>query len=82
MTKKTAPKLTAAQKRDRDIAALIAGIQMEYEAKIEQLVDQHRIEVAKTATENYGHGFENGYNAAAAVADAQSVIDRLLKKAI
>ncbi len=75
-------KLTAAQKRDRNMAALIAGVQKDYEDKIENIVDQHRIEVAKTATENYGLGFEQGYNAAAAVADAQSVIDRLLKKAI
>lgn len=75
-------KLTVAQKRDRDTAALIAGIQKDYEDKIEQLVDQHRIEVAKVATENYGLGFENGYNAADAVAKAQSVIDRLLKKSL
>lgn len=75
-------KLTAAQKRDRDMAALIAGVQKEYEDKIDNLIIQHRVEVAKTATENYGLGFEQGYNAAAAVADAQSVIDRLLKKAI
>ncbi len=75
-------KLTAAQKRDRNMAALIAGVQKDYEDKIENIVDQHQIEVAKTATENYGLGFEQGYNAAAAVADAQSVIDRLLKKAI
>lgn len=77
-----AKKLTAAQQRDRDTAALIAEIQMGYETKIENLVNQHRIEVAKTATENYGLGFEQGYNAADAVAKSQSVIDRLLKKAL
>lgn len=82
MTKKTAPKLTAAQKRDRDTAALIASIQEDYEKRIANMVEVHRLEVQKTATENYGLGFEQGYNAAAAVADAQSVIDRLLKKAI
>lgn len=75
-------KLTAAQKRDRDMAALIAGVQEEYEAKIARMEHEHGIELAKLATENYVLGFDQGHNAAEAVYQAQSVLDRLLKKAL
>mgnify|MGYP000040529000 CR=1 FL=1 len=75
-------KLTIAQKRDRDTAALIAGIQKEYEDRIENLINLHRIEIAKSNEENYHLGFEQGQKAAEAVFQAQSVLDRLLKKAL
>jgi hypothetical protein len=75
-------KMTAAQKRDREMAALIAGVQKEYEDRIENLINLHRIEIAKSNEENYHLGFDQGHNAAEAVYNAQSVIDRLLKKAI
>jgi hypothetical protein len=75
-------KLTVAQKRDRDMAALIAGVQKEYEDKIDNLINLHRIENAKSNEENYHLGFEQGYKAAEAVYQAQGVLDRLLKKAL
>ena len=82
MTKKTEPKLTAAQKRDRDMAALIAGVQKEYEDKIEALIAEHQRELAKLATDNYMLGYDQGVNNTEAIYKSQSFIDRLLKKAI
>lgn len=75
-------KMTAAQKRDRDMAALIAGVQKDYEDKIELLKAQHVTELATTATDNYILGIKHGHNAASAARQAQGFIDRLLNKAI
>ena len=75
-------KLTAAQKRDRDTAALIASIQEEYEAKIARLQHEHGLDKAQSNTENYVLGFDQAYKAAEAVYQAQSIIDRLLKKGL
>lgn len=78
----TTKKLTAAQKRDRDTAALIASIQEDYEAKIARLEHEHGIELAKSNTENYVLGLDQGYRAAEAAYQAQGIIDRLLKKGL
>lgn len=75
-------KLTAAQKRDRDMAALIAGVQKEYEDKIDLINADHLAELATTATDNYILGIKHGHNAASAARQAQGFIDRLLNKAI
>ena len=75
-------KLTAAQKRDRDTAALIASIQEDYEAKIARLQHEHGIEMAKSNTDNFGLGLDQGFKQAEAAYQAQSFIDRLLKKAL
>ena len=75
-------KLTAAQKRDRDMAALIAGIQKEYEDKIELIKSDHLAELATTATDNYMLGVRQGYKQASAARQAQGFIDRLLNKEI
>ncbi len=75
-------KLTAAQKRDRDMAALIAGVQKEYEDKIDIINAEHLAELATTATDNYMLGIKQGYNQASAARQAQGFIDRLLNKAI
>ena len=85
MTEKKTPKakpLTAAQKRDRDMAALIAGVQKDYEDKIESIIAEHQRDLAKNATDNYLLGFDQGVNHAEAAYKAQSFIDRLLKKTI
>jgi len=78
----TTKKLTAAQKRDRDMAALIAGVQKEYEDKIDLINAEHLAELATTATDNYILGIKHGHNAASAARQAQGFIDRLLNKAI
>lgn len=75
-------KLTAQQKRDREVASLIAGIQKEYEDKIAEMREIHRIENDKMNSENYIFGYEQGFKAAEATYKAQNVIDRLLKKAL
>ena len=75
-------KLTVAQKRDRDTAALIAGIQKEYEAKIDLINAEHLAELATTATDNYMLGVKQGYEQASAAHQAQGFIDRLLNKSI
>ena len=85
MTEKKTAKakpLTAAQKRDRDMAALIAGVQKDYEDKIESIIAEHQRDLAKNATDNYLLGFDQGVNHAEAAYKAQSFIDRLLKKTI
>lgn len=82
MAKKAEPKLTVAQKRDRDTAALIAGIQKDYEDRIESILAEHQRDAAKLATDNYLLGFDQGVNKAEAAYKAQSFIDRLLKKTI
>lgn len=71
-------KLTAAQKRDRDMAALIAGVQKEYEDKIQLLKAQQVTELATTATENYLLGWDQGVKTTEATYKAQSFIDRLM----
>ncbi len=75
-------KLTIAQKRDRDTAALIAGIQKEYEDKIALITAEHLTELATTATDNYILGIKQGYNQASAAHQSQGFIDRLLNKSI
>lgn len=75
-------KLTIAQKRDRDAAALIAKIQSDYELKIQEMNDEFEETIRKENNAHYSLGLTQGFRDAEAAFLAQSFIDRMLKRTI